>query len=184
MAFRVRPGNSTICQLAGAALCVAALAAPAFAATGTGSAQARMRKPVTLANTRALDFGTVLRGATAGTVTINPRTGARTRTGGVVLVPSTFTSALFAGTGTAGAVVTISLSAPSTSIPRVGGGGAMTVNTFRVSANGGAVLTLPRNYTLPATGAMNFSLGGRLNVAANQADGNYLGSFSVTLNYQ
>lgn len=153
------------------------------AATG-GGGRAQLRQPITLLNTRDLNFGTILRGTTAGRVVINARTGARTSTGGVVPVGTGFSSATFAGTGSAGRVVTLTIGAPSITVTRVGGGGTMTVNTFRISSNGSAQQTLPRNYTMPASGTRNFAIGARLNVGANQPDGDYVGSFTLTMNYQ
>lgn len=156
----------------------------AGAASGAGAGRAQLRQPITLNNTRDLNFGTILRGTTAGTVTINARTGARTRTGGATVFGTGFSSAAFNGTGSAGRVVTLSLGAPSIVVNRVGGGGTMTVNTFRISSNGSAQQTLPRNYTMPATGTRSFAIGARLNLTANQPDGDYLGSFALTMNYQ
>jgi hypothetical protein len=158
--------------------------APAAAATGNAVSRARIRRPTTLISSRDLDFGTLIRGATAGTVTINAQTGVRTRTGGVVLAGGAPNSAAFAGTGTGNAIVTMSVSAATITLARSGGGATMTLNTLRVRAGAGGQQTLPRNYTLPASGAQTFNFGGRLNVAANQLDGNYSGTFSLTMNYQ
>lgn len=156
----------------------------AQAAATDGDSRAQIRRPVTLVNTRDLNFGRILRGTTAGTVTINGRTGARTRAGGATVIGTGFSSATFTGTGSAGRVVTLSLGAPAVTLTRVGGGGTMTVNRFRISIDGGAQQTLPRNTTLPASGTRNFGIGARLNLAANQADGDYLGSFALTMDYQ
>jgi Domain of unknown function (DUF4402) len=156
----------------------------AQAASGAGAGRAQLRQPVTLLNTRDLNFGTILRGTTAGRVVINARTGARTSTGGVVPVGTGFSSAAFNGTGSAGRVVTLSIGAPGITVNRVGGGGTMTVNTFRISSNGSGQQTLPRNYTMPVSGTRSFAIGARLNVTANQPDGDYLGSFALTMNYQ
>jgi Mat/Ecp fimbriae major subunit len=156
----------------------------AHAATAPGTSRARVNRPITLSNSRDLNFGTVIRGATAGTVTLNARTGARTSTGGVVLAGAGFTTAAFAGSGTAARVVTVSLGATSITLTNGTGPGTMTVNTFRISTNGAANQTLPRNYTIPASRAMTYAIGGRLNVAANQADGDYSGTLNLTMNYQ
>jgi Mat/Ecp fimbriae major subunit len=156
----------------------------AQAATAPTTSRARVNRPITLTNSRDLNFGTVIRGATAGTVTLNARTGARTSTGGVVLAGTGFTTAAFAGSGTKARIVTVSLGATSITLTNGSGPGTMTVNTFRVSANGAAVQTLPRNHTIPASGAMTYAIGGRLNVAANQADGDYTGTIALTMNYQ
>ncbi len=156
----------------------------AQAASAPATSRAKVNRPITLTNSRDLNFGTIIRGATAGTVTLNARTGARTSTGGVVLAGTGFTTAAFAGSGTAARIVTVSLGATSITLTNSSGPGTMTVNTFRISTNGAAVQTLPRNYTIPASRAMTYAIGGRLNVAANQADGDYSGTLALTMNYQ
>jgi Domain of unknown function (DUF4402) len=155
----------------------------ALAASGNAASRGQIRQPISLVNTRDLNFGSIIRGTTAGTVTVNARTGARTRTGGATVIGTGFTSAAFNGTGSATRVVTMSIGAATATLNN-GSGGTMTVNTFRISSNGSGQQTLPRNYTMPASGARAFSIGGRLNVAANQADGDYLGNFTLTMNYQ
>ncbi len=163
----------------GALVLHSAADAASSAATGRG----QIRQPVTIANTGDLDFGNVIRGATAGTVTINARTGARTRTGGTVLQGTGFRRAGFTSTATGGRIVRYTLGSPA--ITLVGPGGAtMTVNVFRISINGAAQQTLPRNSTMPLTGTSSVNVGARLNVGANQADGAYLGNFTLTMNYQ
>jgi Domain of unknown function (DUF4402) len=168
-----------------AALIVGGLATSGAAQAASGSAASRgqIRQPIALVNTRDLNFGSVVRGVTAGTVTINARTGARTRTGGATVIGTGFTSAAFNGTGSATRVVTMSIGTATATLNN-GSGGTMTVNTFRISSNGSAQQTLPRNYTMPVSGTRVFSIGGRLNVAANQADGDYVGSFALTMDYQ
>jgi hypothetical protein len=156
----------------------------AVAASAGATSRSRIVKPISIANTRDLDFGIIIRGTTAGTVTINAQSGARTKTGGVVLQGTTgFSSAAFTGTGTGGRLVRLTIGTPAITLTRVGGG-TMTVNTFRISNNGAAQQTLPRNYTLPASGSDNISIGARLNVAANQAEGLYTGSFTISMDYQ
>lgn len=155
----------------------------AEATTSTASGRGQIRQPVTIINTGDLDFGNVIRGTTAGTVTINARTGARTRSGGTVLQGTGFRRATFTGTASAGRLVRYTLGSPS--IVLAGPGGAtMTVNVFRISINNAAQQTLPRNATMPLSGTSSIGIGARLNVAANQADGAYTGSFTLTMNYQ
>jgi Domain of unknown function (DUF4402) len=155
----------------------------AQAATGSATSRGQIRRPVTLINSRDLNFGNIIRGVTAGTVTINARTGARTRTGGTVLQGTGFSSALFAGTGSGGRLVRLTVGAPT--ITLIGPAAAtMTVNTLRISVGGANQQTLPRNTTLPASGNQSFAIGGRVNVAANQLDGDYTATFNLTMDYQ
>lgn len=148
----------------------------AEAATQNGVGRSRIVRPITITVTRDLDFGTIVRGATAGTVTMNPRTDARTRTGGTVLVGGgTPGAARFAVSGTPSRPVQVTLG-PRPTLTRVGGTETMTMATLTM--NGGI------NRTLSAAGALDLRVGGRLNVAANQVAGVYTGSFMVTVDYR
>jgi Mat/Ecp fimbriae major subunit len=165
-----------------ALMCGALLAsAGAQAATQTSTTKVVALRPIMLVNSTSLDFGSVVPGLTNGTVTINSRTGVRTRTV-VTLVGSTFSRARFVAAASVGRIVTLTVNAPT--ITLTSGANTMTVNTLRVSADGGAVRTFGQNYTIPASGTITFDVGGRLNVTANKPAGLYSGTFSLTLNYQ
>lgn len=166
----------TIAPLSAGALIAATLAAtPAVAATDDARGRATVLRPISVVRTGDLDFGTILRGTTAGRVVINASTGARTVTGGVLVAGGTPRRATFTITGTPRRVVTIRLTPTSTTLSN-GNGGTMLVNAFTL--NGSA------NRRLSATGTIALGVGARLNVAANQADGNYTGTFNLTINYQ
>lgn len=159
--------------------------APAAAANRAGTARSQIVTPIAVTQVRDLNFGSVIKSTTAGTVTINAQTGARTRTGGAQVLGSvTSPSAAFQATGTAGRLFRLTLNAGTVTLNRVGGGATMNLNTLRVSHNGAAQQTAPRNFTLPASGVSNIAVGGRLNVGANQLDGLYSGTFDVTIDYQ
>jgi hypothetical protein len=182
MMTKVPFSSVALCAAAGAALMFSTSAQAGAAAS---AARTIVRPPVTLANTRALAFGNIVRGTAAGTVSINAQTGARTSTGGVTLIGTTgFSSASFAATALGSTLVRLSVATGTITLTRAGGGATMTLNTLRASAGGGAAQTMPRNYTVPASGTQTFNIGGRLNVAANQAAGAYTGTINVTLNYQ
>jgi Domain of unknown function (DUF4402) len=53
-----------------------------------------------------------------------------------------------------------------------------------VSANGAGPQPFGPNHTLDITGVIDFRIGGRLNVGANQASGLYTGTFTLTMDYQ
>ncbi len=167
-----------------AALGMAAFAMPAEAANQAGTASARIRGPLTITNVTPLHFGNIIRGTTAGRVIINARTGVRTTTGGVTLVGLGFTRATFTTSGTPNAVLIFSIPSGNVTLTRSGGGGTMLLNTMRLSINGGPLVGINGNRTLPASGSLPFALGGRLNVGANQAAGTYLGTVNITVNYQ
>lgn len=148
----------------------AAAVSPATQATAT----AKIFKPLTIASTQNLDFGTiVLAGAsfsgesvnmdTAGVVTCGTTAGDLTCSGAPK--PATYHLA-----GTANAVVTI------------------TSPGFNLT-NGAASLPFAPNFsgtvTLDGTGALDISLGGKITGLSNSTtDGVYTGTFAVTADYQ
>lgn len=171
-------------QIARAALIGAALltCVPVYAATQTSAVKVVTIKALNIINTAPLDFGSIIPAAAAGTVSINAQTGARTQTV-VTPVGAPFSRARFVAAGTPFRVVTLSLT-PSPTITISNGASTMTINQLRVSANGGTPQPFGPNHTLNAIGVINFDIGGRLNVGANQAVGTYTGTFTLTMNYQ
>lgn len=165
----------TLSKLAGAGLAtsVALLASPAFAASAGGPTEAVIVSPLSLVNTDDLDFGTIVRGATAGTVTINANTGARTVTGGAVAAGGTPKRAAFVGVGRPGILSFVSIG-PAPTLSN-GTGGTMTT-TLAVEGGGGLIL-------FPGSGVQTFRVGGTLAVGANQQEGNYTGTFTMTVVY-
>ena len=157
-----------------AVLMACSLAMPAHAGTDNASGRARVLTQISIANTGDLDFGTLLRGTAAGTATIKPNSDARTTTGGTVAAGGTPRAASFAISGTPNRLVSIRV-APNPTILSNGSGGTIRVNTFRL--NGAA------NRRLSAAGTIALRVGARINLAANQADGVYTGTFNVTINY-
>ncbi len=172
--------------LTAAAMAATGLAAfPAHAADSNGTAKAAIIEPLSLINTADLDFGTLISGATSGTVTINPSTNARTSAGGVTPVGGGAHRATFQGAARIGLIVTINGSNTAT-LTRVGGGAPpMTANLTRTYGSGFTVVTLPifGTVTIIATGLQTYYVGGTLNIPANQPDGDYSGTFNLTVNY-
>ncbi len=143
-------------------------ATAAHAATASATAKAKILRQVTLTNTTDLQFGTIVSSPTASTVIVST---AGVRTCGTSLVCSgASTAAGFAVTGTSGQVVTVSVPATVT----LSSGTNSMLSTLNASA---ATLTLAAN-------AGAFSVGGILAVGADQADGDYAGTFNVTADYQ
>jgi len=178
--------------LAAAAATLAVAAAPAAAqqatvtATGNPVAKGVVILPLTLSKTSDLDFGTVVASTTvAGTVAINADDGARSVTGGVVMVPS-FPGgrAVFQGAGTPTQNVLLTLQAPSV----LANGSftiavnSMTFDTAAPSVVVGGNQTTTR--TINATGAFQVGVGGVFAIGANQANGTYSAPFIVTAQYQ
>lgn len=161
---------------AGALLC-----APVHAADTNVTVNAAVVRPNTLIKTDDLDFGTLVSGATGGTVTINPVTNARTSGGGVTLVGTSARRAVFQGTGGI-FLITVSGST-SVTLARVGGGApSMTATLVRAASTGGGGIALLGGTLLPS-GVQTYYVGGTLTVPANQPAGDYSGTFALTVNY-
>ncbi len=143
-------------------------ATSANAATATATARAKILRQITLTNTSDLQFGTIVTGATASTVAISTG-GARTCGAGLVCSGAT-TAADFTIGGTTGMVVTISVPA---SVTLTSGANSMTASLAASAAT-----------TTLVASAGNFSVGGTLAVGANQVDGDYVGTFTATVDYQ
>jgi hypothetical protein len=116
----------------------------------------------------------VLRGTTAGTVTINAAADARSSTGGVTLAGGSPHAAEFQTVGLINTLFLISVPSTSSTLTN-GSGGSMTVNNWTQDGN---ALRL-----FPAGGVVTIRVGGRLNVNANQAPGTYTGTFTLTVIY-
>jgi Mat/Ecp fimbriae major subunit len=161
-------------QMIKAALVSTAVAALAFtattaeAATATGTARAKILRPITVTAVDDLQFGTIITGAAASTVDISTA-GARTCGAGLVCSGAT-TAGSFNITGTTGQTVTISVPA---SVSLTSGANSMTASLTASAAT--AVLV---------ANAASFTVGGSLAVGANQADGDYTGTYTATVNYQ
>ena len=154
---------------------------PAFAANQTGTATSVVVRPNTLVKVDDLDFGTIAAGPTAGTVTVNALTGARTATGGATPVGTLAQRAMFQGTG---GILLITVSGDtSVTLTRTGGGApAMTASLVRAATTSGGGIALLGGTLLPS-GVQTYYVGGTLNVGANQPAGDYSGTFQLTVNY-
>ncbi|MBN8485317.1 MAG: DUF4402 domain-containing protein [Sphingomonadales bacterium] len=172
-----------------AAFPLALISAPAQAQTVTSNAvaQAVIVEPASLVKVRDLDFGGIAAQPTAGTVTVNPNTGACTATGGVISVGNCG-YAEFGGQGVRRMRMRITL---PTTITLTGPGGAtMTANTFTLGLAPDIVQvpspgnSPPRYEIASNSGIFTFRVGARLNVGTNQPPGVYNGNFVVTVQYQ
>jgi hypothetical protein len=147
------------------ALLLVGAALPAFAANKTG----------VLTPTVNLSFGRFVANG-GGTVVLSPA-GARSKTGGVVLLPGgTVSAASFSlsETGTGKSLQWTTITLPSTVTLSRSGGGTMTLSGFTSS---------PSNTFAGLTQTV-LTVGATLAVGANQAPGAYTGTIQVTVNYQ
>ena len=160
----------------GLLLAAIGFACPAYASNATGGGQVLIVTPLSLVNTDSLRFGSIIPSATAGTVTINPFTEARTSTGGVTLVGATFSAAKFAGLSSNPSHLKIDVPNGLITLTHTNGVNTMTVGSFTLNGN--------KNDWVTSNEVFVFNVGGRLNVGANQVAGTYTGTFNVTVNYR
>ena len=165
------------CVRAACALLAAGLGSPSLAQTQTGNVQTVVVGRLSLLATAPLDFGSLASGATAGTCTIDADTGARTTTGGVTPLGGSFGAAAFVGAGTANRSVLIREPRGAITLIRSGGTETMTITNFRVNGGNGT------SRKIAADGTLVFRVAGQLNVGANQRDGQYVGTFPITVDY-
>ena len=154
-----------------AAIAVPAAAAPGDSASTTGSATAQIVSPIQISHdATSLNFGTIVPGTAAGTVTVNSGTGVATGDAEASVVTGATSSAdSFTVTGDSGRSYGIVLSGGSV----VSGANAMTFTTSASKSSG----------TLTG-GTDSFTVGGALSVGANQAGGTYSGTYDATVTYQ
>lgn len=148
-----------------------------FEGSGVGQATATVFRPINIALTSNLTFGTVTRPwAGDGSVTINSSNGARTITGmGAQLmgVPAPARAA-FLVTGEGGQVISVSVPQTFT----MTGPGSLTVTT-NTTASG----SLSLSSSLGSGGSYSFHVGGTLPTNGATPLGDYSGSFAVTVQY-
>lgn len=164
----------------------AAVATPAFAqAFPNDDAPAVARGVVlqthSLINQSNLDFGIVTTdGTNTGTVTIAPdASGARGFTGGVLLLPSSPTSARFDGLAAPLETVLLTLTKPVSNVLQSAGGAQIAVNSMSIDGNG-----LTETITANASGDFTVYVGGDFGLGATQAAGVYTGDFNLNAEYQ
>lgn len=158
-----------------------AFAAPAAAQTVPVSATAEARgliiQPLSFVNLNRLNFGTIVASNLAGSVTIDPATGARTTSGGVTGAPSDVGGrGLFEGLGFAGQAVQISSSVPAMLVNQSDSTQAVVFRNFTLDGANTRVIGV--------TGSFRVGVGATIDVAANQAPGVYSAQFTVTADYQ
>lgn len=171
--------------LAGALLLAAPVAfAQSSASVANVPVTARIYKPITLTlSNTGLSFGDIFADTTGGDVTLNPQTDLRTTAGPVLATTGAANSALFTVGGKRNATYAITLPANGT-VTLTGPGAAMPVKTFMASVAVGAPAN-PATGLIPNTagGTQTFKVGATLTLGANQVDGDYAGTFNVTVAY-
>ena len=155
------------------ALAGCCLATPALAEVEPATGRAIVLNPLSVVNTSDLDFGTLVGGVAAGTATVNPASGARTTSGGTTAAGGAPGPATFLATGVINRIFIIALG--TNPVLTNGTGGTMTANPLMID---GPTLRL-----FGGGGISTIRVGGVLNVAANQQEGDYSGTFNLTVIY-
>lgn len=167
--------------LIAAALAASAFASPAAAApvpaTQNSNGKALILVPLTLTKIDDLDFGSIITSGTSGTVALSADNGARTFTGGLVGTSSGAKRAYFAGAGTANQQVIVVVTPPAQL--KDSAGDTIDVLALTLDQSGNPIRTVDAT-----TRAFFVGVGGIINIAANQPDGDYYATFQVTANYQ
>jgi len=171
----MRIGTRTAFALAATfAITSPALAAPVSAVTPP-PARALLLIPLTLTKVQDLQFGSVVPSSAAGTVTIDPATGARTGSPEVTLIPSDVGQrGYFAGAGSVGQQVIMALT-PATVLTNTNGD---TLNVLSMSLDG------PNTRTIQADQTFYVGVGGVIQVGADQPEGVYTSTYDLTADYQ
>ncbi|MFP5328835.1 MAG: DUF4402 domain-containing protein [Alphaproteobacteria bacterium] len=154
---------------------VPAAAAPVQALTDADG-RALVLIPLTLTKIEDLDFGGVIPSASAGTVTVNAATGARTFSGGATGVPGDAGNrAYFGGAGSPNQQVLVSLSPPTELTSAAGD----TITVLGLTLDGPPMRSID-----PVARTFFVGVGGTLQIAADQPAGDYSADFWVTAIYQ
>ena len=155
-------------------LLAASAAAAAVPASKNDAGKATILKSLSIVGKTTLDFGELVV-ATAGTAVIDPVSGAVTTTGTITRVGTSAHPATFTATGSKNSVVNIKIPTAAITLTRVGGGGTMTVSNWTLDGKA--------SRKFPLNSAFDFNVGATLNVGTGQPDGDYLGTFTVTVQY-
>lgn len=152
---------------------VSAQAAPGDSKTVTGTTNVTIAQPAQIQKVDDLRFGVIVRPLTAGIVEIDPA-GSISANIDVSTYPGNRGPSRFLLVGDNNRRFLVFL--PSR-INISNGTATMRVDRFRMNAVNGST-------RFDANGRYNLYVGGRLNVGANQAVGQYSGTFDVTVVYQ
>ena len=171
-------GRVGFLSLALAGLPLTMAAAPGAAAPVYADKQAKavvdILPPISIRKLQDLNFATLAVYGT-GTAIIDPNTDAMTTTGGVTYLSGLAYSAMFEAVAPTKSVVHIRAPKKAITVTRVGGTETMTVDNFTVSGTGSRNVVAKEPFA--------FNIGGTLRVGANQAEGQYVGTFDVELQY-
>lgn len=141
--------------------------------------------PLSFVKELDLHFGQIIPSDTDGTVTMDSAGNVST-TGGVIQVEGTQQPARFWGYGTFNQTVLINSDANSYVLTRDGGTETMEMNTLLIGSQPPIVIDQnPRRFRIAnPDGYFSFTIAGQLQVGADQTAGNYVGEFTIQLEYE
>lgn len=156
--------------------------ASAQAETAAGASKAKVLQPISLSLGQDISFGTIIPSATrTSTVRINLNDTA-TPGGGAVMVGATHFASRVTGQGTRNQVVLITR---PTTVWLTGPGPRIRARSWTLGTFSGLSRVTGNQYRITGTnGNFGFRMGATLDLARNQLEGQYPGSFTVTVNYQ
>jgi len=170
--FHLRGLVAGLAALVSPALAQAAPVLPDRNATG----EALILVPLALTKISDLSFGSIIPSGLSGMVAIDASTGARTVAGGVIAYSTDpGNRAFFAGGGSPSQQVVITMTQPALLTSAAGD----TIPLLALTLEGS-----PLKIIHPVTRTFFFGVGGIIVVGANQPDGLYAATFTVTANYQ
>lgn len=156
--------------------CSATIGAPAAAVTQSSTVKVTVVKPLTLTALQNLDLGTImLNGGTWSGVTVGiSRTGVLNCANANIVCSGARQVARYKVTGTNKSVVLIS--APNVTL----------TNQIDPTQILTMVVDAPASVTLTSSGepGVNFDVGGSITLSSSAADGDYVGTMNVTVDYQ
>jgi hypothetical protein len=154
----------------------------AFAAEDDAASRARILRPITLSVGQDLSFGTILPSTTrTSTVRVNLNDTA-TPGGGALMFGATHGASRTSGQGTLNQIIIITR---PTTVWLLGPGPRMRARSWSLGTTTGLRRIATNQYRIiGAGGNFAFRMGATLDIARNQPDGLYQGSFTVTVNYQ
>lgn len=167
--------RSLLPALAGLLSLAAAEAGAQVAPVRNAKGTVQITRSAQVRNLQEMNFA-YLAVTAAGTAVIDPNTDRMTTTGGVLHAGGQPYAALFEGISPVKGVVIVRLPRNPTTLTRVGGTQTMTLSNWTISGNND-------RRTVAAQQPFNFKVGGTLTVNANQAEGTYVGTFNVDVQY-
>ena len=170
--FHVRELVIGLAALLSSSLANAAPVLPDRDATG----RALILVPLTLTKIDDLSFGTIIPSGLSGMVAIDATTGARTVAGGVTgLASDSGNRAYFGGGGSPSQQVIITMTQPAQLVSVAGD----TLPLLALTLEGSPIKVID-----PTTRTFFFGIGGIIMINADQPEGVYEATFTVTANYQ